>query len=113
MIAVTKAASQIHLGQIIMVLSGREAGNYAVVVRLDGTYVWLADGRKRPFARPKRKNKRHIQPTKYIAETVRDAIVSRGTVDDATLVFALNQYQKLNVKGGKSATKHGEMARKK
>jgi large subunit ribosomal protein L14e len=95
-----------------MVLSGREAGNYAVVVRLDGAYVWLADGRKRPFAKPKRKNKRHIQPTKYIAQTVRDAIVLKGSVDDASLVFALNQYQKLNGKGGKSATKHREMTEK-
>jgi len=104
--AMTQAANRIHLGQIIMVLSGREAGKNAVVVRLDDSYVWLANGRERKFGNPKRKNRRHIQPTRYIAEEVSEAISSNGFVDDAKLVFALNQYKKLNLKGGKSATRH-------
>jgi large subunit ribosomal protein L14e len=104
--AVTKTAGRIHLGQIIMVLSGREASKYAVIVRLDDSYVWLANGRDRKFGKPKRKNRRHIQPTRYIAEEVSKAILSSDSVDDAKLVFALNQYKKLNVKGGKSATEH-------
>lgn len=104
--ALHEAASRIHLGQIIMVLSGREAGNYAVVVRLDDSYVWLANGQKRKYGKPKRKNRRHIQPTRYIADEVIEAIKSNGSVDDAKLVFALNQYKKLNLKGGKSATEH-------
>ncbi|WP_051271852.1 KOW domain-containing RNA-binding protein [Shimazuella kribbensis] len=104
--ALKEAASRIHLGQIIMVLSGREAGKNAVVVRLDDSYVWLANGKDRKFGKPKRKNRRHIQPTKFICEDVCEAIQSSGTVDDAKLVFALNQYKKLNLKGGKSVTEH-------
>jgi large subunit ribosomal protein L14e len=104
--ALSEAASQIHLGQIIKVLYGREAGKYAVVVRLDGSTVWLANGKERKFAQPKRKNRRHIQPTRFIAEDVLQAIDSTGCVDDAKLVFALNLYKEQNLKGGKSVTKH-------
>jgi ribosomal protein L14E/L6E/L27E len=104
--ALHEAASRIHLGQIIMVLSGRDAGKHAVVVRLDDSYVWLANGQTRKYEKPKRKNRRHIQPTRFIAEEVVEAIESNGSVDDAKLVFALNQYKKLNLKGGKSAPKH-------
>lgn len=104
--ALNEAASRFHLGQVVIVLSGREAGMYAVVVRLDDSCVWLADGHKRKFDKPKRKNRRHIQPTNYIAEDVSQALEQVGVVDDAKLVFALNRYKKLNSKGGKSVTEH-------
>jgi large subunit ribosomal protein L14e len=90
--ALNEAASRIRLGQIVRVLSGREAGMYAVVVRLDERAVWLANGKKRKFDQPKRKNRCHIQPTKTIAKNVVQALEHTGQVDDAKLVFALNQY---------------------
>ncbi len=90
--ALNEAASRIRLGQIVRVLSGREAGMYAVVVRLDERAVWLANGKKRKFVQPKRKNRRHIQPTKAVAKDVLHALEQTGQVDDAKLVFALNQY---------------------
>ncbi|MXQ54638.1 KOW domain-containing RNA-binding protein [Shimazuella alba] len=110
--ALKEAASRIHLGQIIIVLSGRDAGKNAVVVRLDDSCVWLADGRERKFAKPKRKNRRHIQPTRFIADEIAYVIESTGNVDDAKLVFALNQYKKLNLKGGKSAAERSNIPRK-
>ncbi len=48
-------------GQIVTVLAGREAGGRFVVVRLDESFLYLADGRKRPVRSPKRKNPRHVK----------------------------------------------------
>lgn len=90
--ALNEAASRIRLGQIVRILSGRETGKYAVVVRLDGGAVWLANGRSRKFNHPKRKNLRHIQLTNNVAKDVAETITLTGNVDDAKLVFALNQY---------------------
>ena len=50
-----------NLGQMVTVLAGREAGSRFVVAGLDGSFLYLADGRKRPVRRPKRKNPRHVR----------------------------------------------------
>ncbi len=48
-------------GQIVNVLAGREAGSRFVVIGLDGSLLYLADGRKRTVRKPKRKNPRHVE----------------------------------------------------
>ncbi|MDO4267473.1 MAG: hypothetical protein Q4C73_03285 [Eubacteriales bacterium] len=42
-------------------LSGHDKGQYYVILACEGEYVLVSDGRRRPAARPKRKNKKHIQ----------------------------------------------------
>lgn len=90
---VTDAESRPRLGQIVRVLRGREAGTYAIIVGVEEPrFVLLADGDKRKFDRPKKKNIRHIQPTHYIAQEVADALAETGRVTNAKLRYALNQY---------------------
>ncbi len=49
-------------GQLVRSLAGRDKGkHYLVLWELDQKYVLLVDGRRRPFARPKKKNKAHLQ----------------------------------------------------
>ena len=49
-------------GQVVTATMGREAGRPFVVAGLDGDRLLLADGKKRPLSRPKRKNPRHVRP---------------------------------------------------
>lgn len=49
-------------GQLVRSLAGRDKGkHYLVLGELDKSYVLLVDGRSRPVARPKKKNKAHLQ----------------------------------------------------
>ena len=51
-----------QLGQIVKVLRGKDAGQYAVVIGIvDERFVWIADGDKRQFDQPKKKNVLHLQ----------------------------------------------------
>lgn len=85
--------SRIRLGQIVQILSGRQAGSFAIVVEKKNKYVWLADGKSRTVENPKKKNMKHIQPTKTVVKAVADALDKFGSVDNAMLRNALNQYQ--------------------
>ncbi len=49
-------------GQLVRSLAGRDKGKHYLVLReLDHKYVLVVDGHRRPVARPKKKNKAHLQ----------------------------------------------------
>lgn len=42
--------------------AGHDKGKLYIIMKTEGEYVYLTDGRLRPLARPKRKKWKHIQP---------------------------------------------------
>jgi ribosomal protein L14E/L6E/L27E len=81
-----------RVGQIVRVLRGRDAGQYAIVVRTEDRFVYIADGDKRKFDRPKKKNVLHLQLTNSISSEVVNSIRETGRVTNGKLRFALNRY---------------------
>lgn len=80
-------------GQIVLIKSGRDAGQYAIIIRLlDERYVILADGGKRKFDRPKKKNVQHLQLFNYISPEVQTSLQETGRVTNGKLRFALAKY---------------------
>ena len=52
----------IPAGSVVMSCAGKDAnGLYVVVGQLEYPYVWIADGRKYTWDKPKKKNCRHLQ----------------------------------------------------
>lgn len=51
------------VGQLVICLKGKEKGRLMCVVKADEKFVYLADGRERLLARPKRKNSKHVTLT--------------------------------------------------
>ena len=52
-----------------------------VIISVNDEYVYLADGDVRPVCRPKRKNRKHIQPiTSVRCESITDDRVIRDAV---------------------------------
>lgn len=49
-------------------VAGRDGKRLFVVIRCDEKFVYLADGRHRFLDAPKRKNKKHINPTGLICD---------------------------------------------
>ena len=58
------ADGAIQVGSLVWALAGREKDSLYVAVRVDGGFVYLADGRHRKAESPKKKNIKHISPAK-------------------------------------------------
>lgn len=59
---------QLREGMVVCATAGKEKDNFYVVTQLDGNAVYLADGKHRTLDKPKRKNIKHIQPTREVWE---------------------------------------------
>jgi large subunit ribosomal protein L14e len=93
---IDESAKQPALGQVAKVLRGREQGQYAIVVRLeDSRFVWIADGDKRKFDQPKKKNILHLQLQDYLSSEVADSLNETGRVTNGKLRYALNKFVEL------------------
>ena len=54
---------RISQGQLVICLKGKEKGRLMCVIGTDEKFIYLADGKERPFANPKRKNPKHVELT--------------------------------------------------
>lgn len=83
-----------ELGQIVRVTKGREQNQHAIIINIiDDRFVLLADGEKRKYDRPKKKNIHHIACTPFISSEVRKSLVETNRVSNGKLRFALAKYQ--------------------
>ena len=60
----------IRIGELVQSLSGHDAGEFFLVVRMDAGFVWLCDGKTRKATHCKRKNRKHIAGTGLICSWV-------------------------------------------
>lgn len=92
----------IQIGQMVMVRRGRDSGKVAVVIEVvNERFVLLADGDKRKFDRPKRKNLQHVQTIDYISTEVVESLNESGRVTNAKLRYAVNKYLQEQPSDGK------------
>lgn len=49
------------VGMLAISKAGHDKDSVYVIIREDGEYIYVADGRGRTADRPKRKNKKHVQ----------------------------------------------------
>jgi len=52
---------EVHKGDIVLSLSGRDKGRALFVSDIDGPYLILVDGKSRRIEHPKRKKSKHCQ----------------------------------------------------
>lgn len=52
---------QIQSGMVVRSCSGHDKDRCYLVVKTDDSFVYIADGKRRKLAEPKRKNPRHLQ----------------------------------------------------
>jgi ribosomal protein L14E/L6E/L27E len=74
----------IEPGRIVRTRAGRDKGRFFLVVDvLDDEYVHIVDGELRKLARPKRKKRKHLEPTKDVHEGLRCKIEQGSRIFDA------------------------------
>ncbi len=50
-----------EVGMLAFSRAGHDKDEIFIIIRADGEYVYLVDGKNRPLARPKKKKRKHIQ----------------------------------------------------
>ncbi|MFD1039136.1 KOW motif-containing protein [Virgibacillus byunsanensis] len=82
-----------RIGQVVRIMQGREADQYAIVLEIiDDRYVLLADGEKRKYDRPKKKNLHHIEVMDYISPEVQNSLLETGRVTNGKLRFSIAKF---------------------
>ncbi|WP_432649279.1 KOW domain-containing RNA-binding protein [Huintestinicola sp.] len=56
-------------GRIVRSCAGRDKGNFLVVIRADECFVYVADGKERKLASPKKKSLKHVKLTNTVIDT--------------------------------------------
>lgn len=81
------------VGQIVQILKGRDEQKYAFVIgQIDERYILVADGDKRKFDRPKKKNVLHLKFMDYVSQEVRQSLLDTGRVSNSKLRYAMNKF---------------------
>ncbi|MBS4179650.1 KOW domain-containing RNA-binding protein [Lederbergia citrea] len=82
-----------RIGQIVLINKGRDAGQFAVIIQhIDERFVLIADGDKRKFDSPKKKNIQHLKCYNYVSTEVRDSIKEANRVTNGKLRWALGKF---------------------
>ncbi len=58
----------LKIGSIVKSITGHDADRFYVVVKLDETYAYIADGKRRKLQKPKPKKHKHIAPTNHVVD---------------------------------------------
>lgn len=59
---------EIKAGMIVKSAAGHDGGSFYAVVRCEGGFAYIADGRRRKLALPKKKNGKHLKATQKSVE---------------------------------------------
>lgn len=54
---------EVRRGQIMRSLAGHDKGDFQTVIKLEGTFAYMADGKRRKLEAPKKKKLMHLAPT--------------------------------------------------
>lgn len=82
-----------QVGQLVRILKGKDAGEAAVVIAVvDSRFVYIADGDKRKFDGPKKKNILHLELIPFISSEVVNSLEQTGRVTNGKLRFAVMKY---------------------
>jgi len=82
-------------GQFVISKAGHDKDTIYVVVAEEKDFVYLSDGRLKPPERPKKKNKRHVQPMNRAVEgALLEKLTAGGTVEPERIRYAIKTMSK-------------------
>ena len=59
----------ITAGTVVISRAGHDCGRAMLVVRIDGGFLFVADGKERKLEKPKKKNRKHVRATSRVIES--------------------------------------------
>jgi ribosomal protein L14E/L6E/L27E len=80
------------LGLIAEARAGHDKGNLYIIIREEAEYAWVADGKNKTLAKPKRKNKKHLQVIKEkVDEELRAKLLNNKAITNEEIKRALKR----------------------
>src|SRR5690625_7928697 len=81
-----------EIGQLVKITQGRESGQFAVIIKIvDNKFVLLADGDKRKYDRPKKKNIYNVKLLNKNSPEVRESLLETNRVSNGNLRYAVGK----------------------
>lgn len=83
----------LQTGQVVISKKGKDSGKWYIVAGFsgDGRRVFLVDGGRRTWDRPKRKNPLHVQPTGTVLKEVAKMAETKRRINDEWLRNILDE----------------------
>ena len=87
-------------GSLFRSLAGHDKDSFFIITEETPEYVYLSDGKLRPVEKPKKKKKKHVQPTHFSEAGLTEAILGRRpTVNEEIRLFIRNWKKERNLAG--------------
>ncbi len=83
------------VGMFALSLSGHDKGAMYIIIKEEKDSVYLSDGALKPIEKPKKKNKKHVQPVKSgMDEALADKLQNEKPIYNEEIKFAIKQRMK-------------------
>lgn len=83
---------ELQIGSVVYSKMGRDAGRYYIVVKLDDSFCYIADGNLRRLNNLKKKNVKHVKNSGQILPLIAKKIIDGKKVFDAEVNSALRDF---------------------
>ena len=80
------------IGKFATSKAGHDKTKLYVIIKEDSEYVYLADGDLKPFEKPKKKSKKHIQIINRVDETIQNKLENRQIIYNEDIKRAIKLY---------------------
>lgn len=87
---------RLEIGSVVYSKLGRDSGKYYVVVTIEQTVAYIADGSLRKLSNPKRKNVKHLKGNGQILESIAQKFKEGKKVFDSEVKSALRTFNENN-----------------
>ena len=57
-----------QLGNVVKSIAGHDEGKYYIVIKTDGDFAYLVDGKCKTIEKPKKKKLKHLKETKLLSD---------------------------------------------
>lgn len=85
----------LRLGQKVRSIAGRDQGQTYIIVGFQGDHLLLlANGRERPFKRPKKKNIRHVEISLCVDRLIEERMINEEEISNEDIRHSLYRWQK-------------------
>ena len=85
--------NELQYGQVVKSKAGRDKDKIFVIIDIKGEYAYLADGNLRRIEKPKQKKIKHIQPTNYIIQEIKEKLIRDKKVTNVEIRKNLAVYK--------------------
>ena len=80
------------IGKFATSKAGHDKTKLYVIIKEDSEYVYLADGNLKPFEKPKKKSKKHIQIINRVDETIQNKLENGQIIYNEDIKRAIKLY---------------------